>query len=112
MTNLFVESIVLADAKSLVEFFSFEFNFSSSNTITMNFSRSSNERKPMPMHCKKGENRRKLPLKPMGENNYNKLSKVTGTACCSFSGIHQSFYQSSIVCGLNSWSEVSIVIHG
>ena len=110
MTNLFVESIVLADAKSLAAFFSFEFNFSSPNTPTMNFSRSSNEHKPMPMHCKKGENRLKLSLKPMGANNCNKLSKVT--ACCSFSGIHQSFYQSSIVCGLNSWSEVSIVIHG
>ena len=39
--------------------FSFELNFSSS--------RSSNERKPMPMHCKKGGNRLKLPLKPMGQ---------------------------------------------
>ena len=90
--------------------FSFELNFTSSNTITMNFTRNSNERRPMPMHCKKGGNRLTLPLKPVGAENYNKLSKVT--ACCFFSGIHQSFYHSSFVCGLNSWSEVSVVIHG
>ena len=57
----------ISRCKKFSSVFSFELNFSSSNTITMNFSRSSNERKPMPMHCKKGGNRLKLPLKPMGQ---------------------------------------------